>query len=170
MCLNKKNIEIWNWDKKPRTLLRYIKVGDIVCYEMDKTGDFFGYGQLIADMKWGFALKIFKITHINPNDITLEDILDSKKLGRIFIIDSYATFDRKYTKNGEWRIIGREKNFKLEQTDIDNTYFVMGIKGMLQKINLLGESQNISDKEQDNNNYIWLSPLSGDLVKEYILD
>ena len=41
---------------------------------------------------------------------------------------------------------------------------------MLQKINLLGESQNISDKEQDNNNYIWLSPLSGDLVKEYILD
>ena len=29
-------IKIWGWEKKPRTMLRYLKIGDIFCFQYDE--------------------------------------------------------------------------------------------------------------------------------------
>ena len=160
----KSKIELWGWENKPRTMLRYIKVGDIVCFEIDKTGTKFGYGQLISKLKTGgFVLKAMNVVHDNPNDITIDEIMNSDLLGRPCILDAYTAFDNKRTNNGDWRIIGREHDFIVNQKDLDSIYFVYGIKGHQKKINLLNEETKISDAEAKN--YLDVGINTGDQVK-----
>lgn len=161
-------IELWGWEKKPRTMLRHIKVGDIVCFEIDKTGTKFGYGQLISKLKTGgFVLKAMNIVHNNPNDITIYEVLNSDLFGKPCILDAYTAFDKKMTKNGEWRIIGREIEFIANKEDLDSIYFVYGINGYKKRINLLNEEEIISDMEADN--YPDAGINTGDQVKMWYI-
>ena len=155
-------IELWGWDKKPRTMLRYIKVGDIVCFEIDKTGTKFGYGQIIANLP-PYVFKAFDLICDNPNYINIDDIKNSKQFGEIFVFDAYLTIDKKYTENGEWRIIGREHDFRISDDDLQNTFFVQGCKNIYKKVDLTGKSIPISNEEADN--YLPLSPTAGDSAK-----
>lgn len=165
--LKERKIELWGWEKKPKTMLRYIKVGDIICFEVDNTGTSFGYGQLIAYLSiGGFVFKAMDIVHSNPNDIAIDEIINSETLGIPCILDVYTTLDKKkYIKNGEWRVIGRENNFQIQSKDLENIYFVYGISGSQTKINLLNETNIISDEEA--NKYIDASINTGDQVKKW---
>lgn len=162
----KSKIELWGWEKKPRTMLRYIKVGDIVCFEIDKTGTKFGYGQIIAHLP-PFVFKAFDLVCENPNDITIEDLKNAKQLGEIFVFDAHLTLDKKYTENGEWRIIGRENDFQISDDDLKKTFFVQGCKNIYQKIDLHGEQASISNEEAEN--YLPLSPTAGDSAKVWYI-
>ncbi|MDO4434008.1 MAG: Imm26 family immunity protein [Alysiella sp.] len=147
-------------------MLRYIKIGDIVCFETDHTGKSFGYGQLIAQLETGgFVFKAMNIIHQSPNDITVEEIVHSDTLGKPCVLDVYSTLDRKkHINNGEWRIIGRENDFKIKEEDLNTIYFIYGIgKGFWKKINLLNEVTPISDEEAEK--YLDAGLNTGDQVK-----
>ncbi|MDO5106075.1 Imm26 family immunity protein [Capnocytophaga sp.] len=162
-------ITLWGWEKKPRTMLRYIKAGDIVCFEIDKTGTRFGYGQLIAHLSTGgFVFKAMNVTHSNPNDITIDEIIHSDTFGKPCVLDVYSTLDRKkYIQNGEWRIIGTEHNFNIKTEDLQTIFFVYGIKGFHKKINLLNEETAISDEEAEK--YLDAGLNTGDQVKMWFV-
>lgn len=162
--MNRK-IELWGWEKKPRTMLRYIKIGDIVCFEVDSTGTKFGYGQLIAKLNTGgFVFKAMDIVHTQPNQITIDEIINAKTFGTPCVLDVYTTLDRKkYIINGEWRIIGRENDFQNKKEDLENICFVYGIKGFQKKINLLNQETKISDQEAEK--YLDAGLNTGDQVK-----
>lgn len=161
-------IKLWSWDKKPRTMIRYVKVGDIVCFEIDSSGNKFGYGQIIARLTAGFAFKGLDILHTNPDSITIDEFESAEQLGKVFILDVYTTLDKKkFLQNGEWRVIGSEDDFKLLDSDINSVYFSMGGKGMYQKKNWLNETFPISDEEADN--YLAYGPVTGDQAKMWYL-
>ena len=161
-------IKLWGWDKKPRTMLRYTKVGDIVCFEIDSTGTKFGYGQIISELIAGHPFKGFDIAHDHPDDITVEEIKNAKQLGDIFILDVYSTLDyKKNLRNGEWRVIGHESNFKLLDSDLNSVFFAMGGKGMWKKVNLIDKETSVSDEEA--NNYLAYGPVTGDQAKMWYL-
>ena len=163
-----KNIRLWGWDKKPRTMLRYIKVGDIVCFEINSSGDKFGYGQIIAELSTGRAFRTFNIIHSDPMDITIDEIENSNQFGKTFVLDAYGTLDdKKLIQNGEWRIIGRQENFELTEDEINNVFFEYGNKGMKQKKNLLNQNVSISDAEAEN--YVSSGPVTGDQAKIWYL-
>ena len=141
-------IKLWGWDKKPRTMLRYTKVGDIVCFELDSTGTRFGYGQIISKLNGGHPFKGFDIVHDHPDDITVEEIKNAKQFGDILVLDVYSTLDyKKFLQNGEWRVIGHQADFELLQADLDSVFFQTGTPGMMKKVNLIDEETSISDKE-----------------------
>lgn len=162
----KSKIELWGWEKKPRTMLRYIKVGDIVCFEIDKTGTKFGYGQIIAHLP-PFVFKAFDLVRENPNDISIEEIKNAKQLGKVFAFDAYLTLDKKYTQNGEWRIIGRENDFQVSDDDLKNTFFVLGCENIYEKIDLSGAKTPISNEEAEN--YLPLALTAGDSAKVWYI-
>ena len=161
-------IKLWGWDKKPRTMLRYVRVGDIVCFEMDSSKSNYGYGQLIARLTGGFAFKGFNILHKSADDITIEEIENADKLGDIFVLDVYATLDyRKNLQNGEWRVIGHQEDFELIEDEINNIFFSYGGKGMKYRKNLLDDSISITDEEAEN--YVSSGPVTGDQAKMWYL-
>ena len=161
-------IKLWGWDKKPRTMLRYTKVGDIVCFELDSTGTRFGYGQIISELIAGHPFKGFDIVHDHPDDITVEEIENAKKFGDIFILDVYSTLDyKKFLQNGEWRVIGHQADFELLDSDLNSVFFAMGGKGMWKRKNLLNETVPISDEEASN--YLAYGPVTGDQAKMWYL-
>lgn len=161
-------IKLWSWDKKPRTMLRYIKAGDIVCFEIDSSGSKYGYGQLIARLTGGFAFKGLNVLHENPDDITTEEIKNAEKFGDFFVLDVYATLDhKKYIQNGEWRVIGHEKDFSLLDSDLNSVFFQYGSRGMKKKVNLLDEEVLVSDEEASK--FLSSGPISGDQAKMWYL-
>lgn len=162
------DIKLWGWNKKPRTMLRYVKVGDIVCFEIDKSGSKFGYGQIIANLNSGHPFKGFNIVHNNANDITIEEFENAEKLGDVFVLDVYTTLDqKKYLQNGEWRVIGHKSNFRLLNSDISSVFFQYGSTGMKKKVNLLDEETPISDEEASK--LVSLGPVTGDQAKMWYL-
>lgn len=161
-------IKLWGWDKKPRTMLRYVKVGDIVCFEMDSSGSKFGYGQIISNLNSGHPFKGFDILHKNPNNITIEEIEGAKQLGDVFVLDVYSTLDKKrLLQNGEWRVIGHQEDFELTKDEINSIFFSYGGKGMKKRKNLLDESIPITDEEAEN--YVSSGPVTGDQAKMWYL-
>ncbi|WP_408603357.1 Imm26 family immunity protein, partial [Salmonella enterica] len=40
--------KFWGWDKKPRTMLRFVKPGDIFCFKLDE--DRYCFGRIITLM------------------------------------------------------------------------------------------------------------------------
>lgn len=162
------NIELWGWDKKPRTMLRYVKVGDIVCFEIDRSGNKFGYGQLIARLTGGFVFKGLNITHDHADSITVEELQKAESLGSMYLLDVYGTLDnKKYLHDGDWRIIGHEKDFRLSEKDINTVFFEYGANGVKKKVSLLNEHTPITDKEAEN--CIPATPVSGDQAKVWYL-
>ena len=83
-------IKIWGWEKKPRTMLRYIKFGDIFCFRYDHRT--YRFGRVMAKVIF-HIVEIFDYTSEHPV-ITEEDIL---RAGRLLVtpLDTYSLFDRK---------------------------------------------------------------------------
>ncbi|MBO5303747.1 MAG: immunity 26/phosphotriesterase HocA family protein [Lachnospiraceae bacterium] len=152
--------KIWGWDKKPRTMLRYIKLGDIFCFQYD---DFtYCFGQIIAKVTFYIA-KIYAYTSDKP--IISEDIIhNGSRLTELVVLDAYSLFDRK--TEGEWRIIGHQENYTT--SDAEGIYFAWGIGSGCRKSDIFNNTIDISEEE-------WkvlpkLAPHGDYNVKSHIVD
>ena len=139
-------IKIWGWEKKPRTMLRYIKIGDIFCFKYDDHT--YRFGRIMAKVIFHIA-EIFDYTFAQPI-INEEDILSA---GRLLVIplDTYSLFDRR--SEGEWRIIGHQEDYIPK--DAKDIWFSWGIASGCRKSNVLDQTVFISEEE-----WITLPPLS----------
>ena len=136
----KSNLVLWGWDKKKRTMLRYIKTGDVFCFQYDEKTFCFGRIMLRKE-KVATIVEIFDYISDTPI-ICLEDIDKSKRMFHPINLDVYTLFDRKF--EGEWRIIGHFENFV--PINADKLYFARGYPPT-KKMDILGNESVISEKE-----------------------
>lgn len=115
----KPDLEIWGWDKKPRTMLRYLEAGQIFCFKFDESK--YCFGRLMTKCCVGHIAEFFDHTSSVP-EINAE-ILSKCKRVSVQIIDSYGLFDKK--SEGEWRIIGICGNYI--PSEIEDIRFYMGV-------------------------------------------
>ncbi len=131
-------IKIWGWEKKPRTMLRFLKIGDIFCFKYDE--HIYCFGRIIAHVMF-HIVEIFDYFSEQPV-ITEEDILSA---GRLLVIplDTYSLFDRR--SEGEWRIIGHQEGYIPE--NVEDIWFSWGIASGCRKSNPLNQTVFISEEE-----------------------
>ncbi|WP_261435357.1 immunity 26/phosphotriesterase HocA family protein [Serratia ficaria] len=135
-------LKFWSWDKKPRTMLRFIKPGDVFCFQL--SDDKFGFGKIISKVSIGHSAEIFNEFSHEPC-IKNDSILNSSSVSFPVILDSYSLFDKKIS--GEWRIIGHQDD--INEKKYEGIYFVYGAKGDLKKVDMLGNVSSISDKDSE---------------------
>ncbi len=131
-------IKIWGWEKKPRTMLRYIKPGDIFCFKFDDST--YCFGRIMAKVMFHIA-EIFDYTSNQPV-ISENDILCAGRLTAI-PLDTYSLFDRR--TDGEWRIIGHQEDYIPEHAE--DIWFSWGIGSGCRKSNVFDQTVFISEEE-----------------------
>lgn len=67
MSYNMNSLKILGWDKKPKTLYRYIKEGDIFSFQIKI--DLFVFGRILSKNPLGVSTEIFDIFQPNPDDL-----------------------------------------------------------------------------------------------------
>ena len=150
-------IKFHDWEKKPRTVLRSIKVGDIFCFKFDV--DRYGYGRIISRIDIGDCAEIFDCF----TDVPCQpDLSRCKRSIPPVILDSYSLFDRK--RVGDWRIIGHQQDFKPE--DVENIYYSYGAESMKRRVDIWGQEERISDAEAQK--YPAYTPRGDEAVKKLI--
>jgi len=136
------DIKLWDWEKKKRTMLRYIKSGDIFCFQYDE--NIYCFGRIISRLDIGTVAEIFDYTSNSPA-ISKADIENTNRMFYPVNLDIYSLFDRKI--EGEWRIIGHQENFV--PTDADSLFFWYGLVPYY-KIDVYGNQVTISEEETKN--------------------
>ena len=154
------NIKIWGWDKKKRTMLRFIKSGDIFCFELEKQK--YCFGRIISDTFTGHIAEIFDYIS-SDTFINAEIIEKSSRLMPLIVLDSYTLFDNK--RSGDWRIVGHQENYV--PNDVENIYFTYGHRGGCRKMDVFGKETPIHESDQEK--YILLSPRCDEYIKELVL-
>ena len=137
-----KEIDIWGWDKKVRTMLRFLKSGDIFCFKFDEK---YAFGRILTSMSVGHLVEIFDII-LPTTEITEKQVINANSLVAPIVIDAYSLFDRK--EEGEWRIIGRQKQFIPQ--NIDDVFFIWGAEGMRRRVDFYDNSEPVSDEVAQN--------------------
>ncbi|MDZ5110328.1 Imm26 family immunity protein [Pseudomonas putida] len=137
-----KELKTWKWEDKERTMLRKISVGDIFCLTKDNSN--YHFGKILSKMIVGHAVEILNITKDSPS-ITQQELEQSALAGRPLLLDSYALFDKKIDKGGDWRIIGHQEISSPES--YRNYYFLYGTHNNWKKVNILNEEVEISNTE-----------------------
>lgn len=56
--------KFWGWDKKPRTMLRFVKPGDIFCFRLDE--DRYCFGRIISKIITGHVAELFDYMSAAP--------------------------------------------------------------------------------------------------------
>lgn len=131
-------IKIWGWEKKPRTMLRYIKIGDIFCFRFDDHT--YRFGRVMAKVVF-HIVEIFDYASDQPV-ISEDDILGADRLLAI-PLDTYSLFDRR--TEGEWRIIGHQDNYTPEHAE--DIWFSWGIGSGCRKSDIFDNTVYISEEE-----------------------
>lgn len=131
---------IKEWGSKPRTMLRFIKCGDIFVFKLYEGN--FGFGRVLAKVDLGHVVEVFDKVLKSPS-VTTELIEQARRLGSPIILDSYSLFDRRL--EGDWQIIAHHDGFRM--SDTDNVSFVYGHPNAWKKIDVLGNESAISDSE-----------------------
>jgi hypothetical protein len=72
-------------------MLRFIKPGDIFCFEFDDRS--YCFGRIIAETDFGHLAEIFDYISEEPY-ITIESKKNSRVMASI-VLDSYSLFDKK---------------------------------------------------------------------------
>jgi len=126
------------WTRKRRTMLRFIRPGDVFCFTRND-GAFY-FGQIISKALVGHCVQIFDVCRHAP-EIGKSELQQAQAKVSIppIILDSYAIFDRKVDDHGDWRVIG-----KLETGDIsrfESYFFCYGGKRNWKKINAMGSDE-----------------------------
>lgn len=142
-------LKIWGWDKKERTMIRFLKAGDIFCFLIsDKTfsiglkKEVYGFGRLITKAKAGHVAEIFDYFSNTP-EFSQEILEKSKRVCSPLILDSYILFDRKTI--GEWRVIGRHEDYK--HSGDEDVFFVWGDPSSPKKSDIYGNSSDATNEE-----------------------
>lgn len=110
--------KFWGWDKKPRTMLRFVKPGDIFCFKLDE--DRYCFGRIITLMTVGHLSELFDII--------------KKSLGITGLEISNAR-----------RIIEHQVNYNPK--NLDGIYFALGIGDSCKKKDCYGNDFLISESE-----------------------
>jgi len=114
------SIKIHGWNKKPRTMLRYLKVGDIFLFALDESS--YAAGRILSRVAIGHGVEFFDLLLPQP-EVTAEQIESAKRMGRPVFIDAYSLFDRR--AEGDWRIVGHHHGFVPGEER--GVYFTYGI-------------------------------------------
>lgn len=110
--------KFWGWDKKPRTMLRFVKPGDIFCFKLDE--DRYCFGRIITLMTVGHLSELFDIIKKSPG-ITELEISNAR------------------------RIIEHQVNYNPK--NLDGIYFALGIDDSCKKKDCYGNDFLISESE-----------------------
>ncbi|MBI6753540.1 Imm26 family immunity protein [Pseudomonas syringae] len=110
-------LKAFKWEESQRKQLRYIKPGDIFCFDMG--GEGYGVGRIMTRNSLGHVAEIFKVVLEKPQ-ITCSDLT---RVGDPVIIDSYSLFDRK--TEGDWRIIAHDSDYIAPSGE--TTRFIYGV-------------------------------------------
>lgn len=137
-------IKLWGWEKKRRTLFRFIKPGDIFCFQLKEK--LYGFGRIISPAIMGHFVEIFVYVSENPV-IRIENINKSCRLMQVMQISTYMIFDCKEDE-GDWRIIGHQEHFVPK--DVDGVYFTYGVGSGCKKVDVFGNEWPIKEEEQSN--------------------
>lgn len=133
---------LWNWEKKKRTLLRYIEAGDIFCFQYNTS--IYCFGRILARLDIGTPAEIFDYISNAPT-ITEKDIEKTARMFHPVNLDVYTLFDRRLM--GDWRIIGKCRSFQLES--VENAFFTYGV-APYRKIDISGNKFIITKEEAKN--------------------
>lgn len=152
-------IKIWGWDKKVRTMLRFIKSGDIFCFKFNNQS--YCFGRIIVKVTTGHLAEILDCISNKPC-IDVNNIEKAQRIGVPIILDSYGLFDRK--AEGEWRVIGHQEDYKAH--DFDNIFLTYGIGDDWSRRDLYGNVTKITKEEHFK--YIRVSPKGNSQVKELV--
>ena len=137
-------VNLWGWDKKKRTMIRFIKAGDIFCFRI--RDDLYGYGRIISISILDFGAVAEILGYLaSPDTITESDIINRKRILPILLLDSYVLFDRKVEEGSDWRIIGRQHDYA--PNNMENVFFTYGEGSSCKKINIFGEIVSITPEE-----------------------
>lgn len=156
----KPDLEIWGWEKKPRTMLRYLDPGQIFCFKFDENK--YCFGRLMTKKACGHIAEFFDFTASRPR-ITEEQIVNSKR-AEVRILDSYSLFDRK--TEGEWRIIGVCNNYI--PSDVENIIFYFGIGNDFRLLDFFDRTKRVSAEEAKK--YPPESPCGDYMIKMLLAD
>ncbi|PIT13724.1 immunity 26/phosphotriesterase HocA family protein [Snodgrassella alvi] len=157
------DFKLWGWDKKPRTMLRFIKAGDIFCFKLDEQR--YCFGRIIIKFMVGHIAELFDNISNSP-DISEAEIKQARRLIESVILDSYSLFDRKIEKGSDWRIIGHQQNYL--PTDMDGVYFIYGVEQWCKKVDIWGNEIPISEQEAESLPRV--SPFGDYNIKELLKD
>lgn len=131
------------WDKKPRTMLRFLKPGDIFAFCRGE--NLYGFGRLITKVDMGHMAEIFSYVSEEPVIPEAEFVMGELAWGPA-CLDTYSLFDRKL--KGDWRIIGHEADYR--PSGYENVYFVYGSKGDQKRIDIFDmENVHVTDEEAE---------------------
>jgi len=155
------NLNLWGWDKKKRTMIRFMKPGDIFCFRLNE--EKYCFGRIIAKTLVGHIAEVFDYMAEEPI-ITESQVVLSSRLIAPVVLDSYSLFDKK--TEGEWRIIGHQQDYI--PTDVENVYFVYGMGIWSKRIDVYGNDTPISVEERSN--YPLLAPKGDSYVTKLVLD
>ncbi|MEI8574475.1 phosphotriesterase [Methylomonas sp. LW13] len=133
-------IKIRGWGAKPRTMLRYIKSGDIFMFQVDDNR--YGIGRILIKIDFGHLAEVFdEILH--STELSEEIIRHLKRVNSPIILDSYGLFDKKL--EGDWRIVAQQDGFQMPKSD--NAYFCYGATNSWKKIDVFGNEESITENE-----------------------
>lgn len=155
------DFKFWGWNKKPRTMLRYVKPGDIFCFQLNN--ETYGFGRIISKIMTGHVVEIFDFVSSSPS-ITEDDIKKSNRKITPVVIDTYGLFDRKGYPNSDWRIIGHQNNYT--PMNMDDIYFSYGVENSCYKVDIFNNDFPITEKEATK--YPRLIPHSDYHIKELL--
>lgn len=133
-------LKIHGWNAKPRTMLRYIKPGDIFLFRLNE--ERFGVGRVLSKIDLGHVVEFF-------HEVLEQPVVDSDvvrrahRVGAPIIIDSYSLFDKKL--EGDWRIVAHQENFS--PLGNEGTYFAYGAGNSWKKVDIFGNEEPISESE-----------------------
>jgi hypothetical protein len=131
-------IKFVGWDKKPRTVLRSIKPGDIFAFVRRSGG--FCFGRVMTKVSIGIVAEIFDFSSTEPI-ISEEQLSHARRIWGPDCLDSYSLFDRK--SEGEWRIIGHQHGYA--PSEKDNAFFFYGSPGSYTQTDIFDDSTPIDD-------------------------
>lgn len=136
-------MKVLGWDKRPRTMLRHIKPGDLFAFSL---GDGkFGLGRIVSKISVGHIAEVFDVVANSP-DVHDFDVNTACRAMPPVILDSYSLFDKK--SEGDWRIIAHDEGFV--PSNMENVFFTYGAAaGSCRKVDYLDRETAISKAESD---------------------
>ena len=130
----------FGWDKKPRTVLRSIKIGDI--FAMQTGAGTYAFGRIMTKVLLGHVGEVFDLIAAEPV-LTAEALTHAHRIGKPVVLDSYTLFDKKLA--GDWRIIAHQEGY--EPSDYHDVFFTSGIANSCKKVDIFGVETPISQTE-----------------------
>ncbi|MBJ7223495.1 MULTISPECIES: Imm26 family immunity protein [unclassified Brenneria] len=147
----------YDWKKKKKTLLRYIKPGDIFFFE-NTPGEYY-FGRIMAKNSLGHFAEIFTPSTNDPETITLDT---KKRIRDPIVLDSYSLFDRR--TEGNWVIIANQEDYIIPTNE--PIRFSYGAGPIQTKVDILGNKEQITEEEAKS--LPSYSPMGDFDVKEYL--